>query len=852
MALINSKRLIYTANYVTTMLDSKDKAQLNKMPGRALQKLNFVRTLGLDKDDLERLNQNVRQMSNDTDRSEMTQVIEIARRIVGDQASQLELGAKLSQILPDSLIRFAQFANEKVSANRDITFPDSVPRTPIDGLISLFQHQLQIAPVGRLFLERLEMYPIGVEKGELVFTVPMAPGETVTVSHKEWSTSSQEYEQIVQDYFESYSERGVAEKTDSSMAAETEAKHSNATNFGATLTGSYGAAVSLTTTLGLTNSNEERESLKKSMQINREVTEKSSSRARQEHKISMKLETKKGIEDSSFRTISNSQNKAIRIDYYRMMRKWRTDLFRYGLRMTYDITIPTPGVRLWARWRRIEELDVLLRVPFVFPLKPSDINDDNWRAKAGEFDAPIAVVPPPPSPELPVVMTVILNQIPENEADERFNKIDFEVPPGYTLGKATASVVAQEWPDRFRFTWLGGSNYNPPGELTAYGDLVSLIGLSGWLAAPYKIGGTRSASLTLTLTHFRTPATLEAWKVNAWNAIKASAEARYKEELARYQEERDNLYQSLMQKDTLSLRRLEREELVRLITLWLVGPEHDFYTAPSNIEKMTNQLLYNEKKLMTASLGVGRVMWPFSSISRSTWFEAVLFGEVVKFIHQAVEWENVVYFLFPYFWGSEEQGSDKFLFQHPDPEHEKFLRAGYMRVAITVRPGFEEQFMRFVETGSLTDTAPVPWLSVAEDIANFARTNYTGIPPANPEKHSRPLLYPQQRKTWTIMEEVIKLLEQYYSHNKKYPLTLSELPGGPFRDAWGSDFIYNMPGKGNEYDLISYGANGQEGGEDLDADISAAAGASYVATWFDYTPTSGIDIEVDTKPEDIA
>ena len=42
------------------------------------------------------------------------------------------------------------------------------------------------------------MYPAGVQKGELVFTVPMAPGETVSISHKEWSTSSREFEEIVQ------------------------------------------------------------------------------------------------------------------------------------------------------------------------------------------------------------------------------------------------------------------------------------------------------------------------------------------------------------------------------------------------------------------------------------------------------------------------------------------------------------------------------------------------------------------------------------------------------------------------------------------------------------------------------
>ena len=58
----------------------------------------------------------------------------------------------------------------------------------------------------------------------------------------------------MQDYFESYSEKGVAEKSDASISSENEAKHSNALDFGASLSGTY-TGVTLTTTLGLSNTN---------------------------------------------------------------------------------------------------------------------------------------------------------------------------------------------------------------------------------------------------------------------------------------------------------------------------------------------------------------------------------------------------------------------------------------------------------------------------------------------------------------------------------------------------------------------------------------------------------------------
>jgi general secretion pathway protein G len=48
-----------------------------------------------------------------------------------------------------------------------------------------------------------------------------------------------------------------------------------------------------------------------------------------------------------------------------------------------------------------------------------------------------------------------------------------------------------------------------------------------------------------------------------------------------------------------------------------------------------------------------------------------------------------------------------------------------------------------------------------------------------------------------------------YLEQKKIPL-----------DPWGNPYIYLCPGTHGEYDIISYGADGKEGGEGKDADIT--------------------------------
>jgi hypothetical protein len=858
MELTNSKRLLYTASYVSTQLKPEEQRKVESQPGGGYTKGHLLRSLDLKPQELDRLRTAINAEGAPRNRDEQEKLYSIARQLSVTERpmSTMKLASAMAPISFDAITQFFELS----STVKDLTAGSKI-------LLHWSERRRKISPIGRIHLERIEMYPAGVQKGELVFTVPMAPGETTTISHKEWSTSSREFEEIVQDYFESYSERGVAEKTDSAMSAENESKHSSAINFGASLSGSY-ASVTLTTTLGLSSTSEERQSVKQSMQKNREVTEKASARTRKEHKVSMKLETKTGTEDLSAKTFTNPGATAIRIDYYRMMRKWRTDLFRYGLRQTYDITIPLPGVRLWALHQRVAELDKALRTPFAFGLKPEDLNDFNWATKAAEFGAPAGAVPPPPKEKLNVVPPAsIIDYMSETDADiSRFGKVDFEVPKGYWLDSAAATATVAHWPT-WHWQWLNGSNSGNMSTGVFHGDLNELRMMqSGPMAATYSYRGISHGILQLTLIFARTPESRDQWRRDAWAAIRASATAHHQEEMARLQEERDRLWRLLNGKDTLSLRRLEREELMRLVMQWLMGPAYPVVAdvpSPAIVPVQTtmHRMLKNEQDFQAKATGSDAPA--FAGVTDDAWFHALEFGEWVKFFHQAVEWENLLYFLYPYFWGSEDVGRDKLLFEHSDPEHERFLRAGYARIVLPVRPGFEEDFTRLVEEGELAKNLSSPYIPIAQDIANFARTNYAGIPPANPELQARPLLYPEQRATWDVMQGLMKQIDAFKAKNGYYPAKLGDLPAGlppdaagnPFvvpLDAWGNSFFYRMPGLGADYDLVSLGANNSVGGEGLDADISSAAGASLVATWFDYTPTSAIDIEVDTKTDVIA
>jgi hypothetical protein len=823
-ALTNSKRVLNKASYVVAELTPIEQRELAARPSRGVEKLNFLRSLGATREEV------MRSESAEGLNNELRRVVEVAMEVqqeVQSPRGHLALASKASRLNAGALIQFA----ERLADLRGI----------VDPAAFAFGQQLKTSPVGRLHLERIEMYPVGIEQGELIFTVPLTPKETVTVSHKEWSISGEEYERIVQDYFESYSERGVAEKTDFSMSSENEARHANALSLSSTVSGSYGP-VSVTVTAGLQASAEDREAVKKSAQMSREVTEKASARARQEHKVSVKLETRRGTEESSYRTIQNPhEDKAIRVDYYRMMRKWRVDLYRYGLRLTYDIPVPNPGARIWARHRRLRELDARIGKTFEFPLTPSQLNDSNWSAQAATFQA---AVEPPPAPSVPVEVS---RTIPDGQMGDPL--FEFIAPPGYTLEDKATGVV-HYWGNTGQPS-LQFSDPQPaqlqviphgPGDGTIHVQ-VKPVG-----------GGPRSALGLIRSTDYfvviilvvqakRSNELYESWRLKAWNTLREAAIEKHRQELTLLQNERDLLWSQLSGTDTLSLRRMEREELIRLTLTWLIGPS--FEATPETVGKAILRMVDREQYDLPDD-------WPgaatFGNLSPSDWAVTRDFGDIVKFFHHAVEWENLLYFLYPYFWGSDDLAREKLLFEHPDSNHRDFLRAGYARVVIPIRPGFESDFTKLVEQGYLAGTDASPYFSIAEEVAAYARTNYQGIPPANPEKHARPLLYPEQRRTWDTMRHVLDLIEIYRRDHGSYPATLAALSGAPFKDAWNRDLIYKLPGTGNDYDLLSYGKDGAEGGEDLDADISAAASASLIATWSDYTPTSGIDIELTGKP----
>jgi hypothetical protein len=763
----------------------------------------------------------------------------------------------------------------------------------LQGAAAGFESRMTIEPIGNLHLERIEMYPVGVQQAELVHSLPLAPLETVNISHKEWSVTEREFEDIVEDYFEGYSEEGVAEKTDIAMSTDSQTEHATALNLGASLSASY-SSITLSTSFGYNATSNDSRSKKDSRNHSMELTKKASARTKKDHKMTFKVTSVAGSEDQSVRVISNpSETESMRVDYFQLARKWKVDLLRYGLRMTYDIVIPNPGAGIIKLVEDVKTLDAKIGTPFTFRLPltaitynalaadPTQIS--NYDRLAAQYNASVT---PPPEARIWVNVHKETPQLDDDAYDwVHFDSVEFDIDDDYYINQVEMEYTGQTKKNEphWVLSMIGGESLNA--------GAAKLIGQSGHLSLDFMFQNMYNVALNITFVCRPKAQVLQAWRLEVWNQIRQAAEEQYNKSLQTYQEQRAALLQQIADFDALTLRRMEQEEVMKGVLRWLLGPQFDL--VPFDLASLFGP---------DASDPDAHGVLDPNRLTDAEWLRVMEHGEFIKYIHNAIEWENVLYFTYPYFWDNTALWNFKKFLYHPDSTHRTFLRSGAARVVLTIRPGFEASFTSLVESGAFDGLpGPHPYVTIAKEIQNFAATNYPGFPPANPEQNARPLVYLEQQRVWREMQFIIQLLNACKEATGEYPSgsgtqTVPATALTPFLDGpvvlngasyngindynakanaeqlaldpttpeeallptytavpisdlvWDNDYFYKCPGDTGDYDLISYGANGQPGGTGKDADISANCEASLTSTWYEYTPVNAMDIGITMNP----
>jgi hypothetical protein len=567
-------------------------------------------------------------------------------------------------------------------------------------------------PVGYLHLEKLFFEPQNVVEGELVQTIPLMPGETRRFTHTEWANTKSDYTKFVASSLEKAAEETLAETSELSDSTNTETQRDMALSVATNVSGSYGT-VTFGASAGLNVSSSEQQSRAASATKKREVTQKASSRTKEERKIEFHFATEEGSSDLAFQEITNQTEHPVSWAYHRLMTKWKVQLARYDVRLTYDLIVPDPANRLLRLHEELRRLRNAVATDDVFPVALDDVNQQTFQELAATFGVPLE-----PPPEIRIwVARGASHDVQKN--DVKHPTLTLTAPSGYKFsGQAVVELAGNSNPS--------DSTGIAPYESLNKAQMQEVTGTYDWLYSYVGESDLENGSVGITVRAetLVERVTYQQWRMSSWQRLRDAYIGERERKRAEWRRRIDEIEELLGASDALSLRKLEREEIMRVALAWLVGPQFDFYPddlpGPNPAESLGPDIgLYtNEGQIQSDKV--------FNSFVRH--------GDVIRFLHQAIEWENVLYIVYPYFWTHEARWQSKDEVRHPDLVHQAFLRGGAARVILTIRPDFEKAFLAYQENGFLGGKLPQdhPYVTVADELRAMASTNYPYTPAANP------------------------------------------------------------------------------------------------------------------------
>ncbi len=563
------------------------------------------------------------------------------------------------------------------------------------GLFDEWLTERPLQPMGLLYLERLEMTPGLVERGELSYSLPLAPNEKVTLAHREWSVKEEQFSEFIEDYQENFSEQGVAQTDDIAMSTTTQSSTSNALSMSQPVVSAPG--VQLTNAIDTTSASgvDDTESKQESQSQSKTVTALAAARTMQDHKISFTVTTVSGTEDFTAHLIENKHDdKSMRIDYFKRVRKWQLELYRYGVRLTYDVVLPDPGQPLRQREVELQSIADELSVEFSLSLVASQITIANWESLADTYG--VSLPPPPLQVQHVEASQTVSFTTPDDTvtgsdgtkwtSHHRVLTLSVTAPANYTLSNLNVYASIQTWTSVPGYTgWLNAyagesvslANADAGGYCNLDWNLsAGQVSADGQTTVFFRMQVAQSGLVKLTGTYVPTDSYMEAWRLACWTTIRDAASAKFAQHRTYLRDRQGILQKDIAADDTVRLRRMEREAIMRSVLEWLFP---GFENASSVLASLPSP----------------------GSLDPGKWQQVMQYGEYIKFVQTAIDWDNVMVFLYPYFWDTIWNEQEKLFLQHPDPIRREFLRAGAARVILAIQPGFEEEVVSLLDQGQL-------------------------------------------------------------------------------------------------------------------------------------------------------
>jgi hypothetical protein len=447
---------------------------------------------------------------------------------------------------------------------------------------------------------------------------------------------------------------------------------------GVSVDAQYGAFVEVKANADYSTSTSDQSSTKQATDFSKDVVQRSTSKVVERVLERRSVTTITEFEEKYRHAFDNTKGSGHVSGFYQWIDKvLQAQVYSYGKRLLFDVTLPEPGTNFILSQTYVDQVSQPLEKPPAFTATPAEMFEGTYLGWAKLYDASGLEPPPEPITTVSKVLDAVVSQAPH----ESSKSDTIAIPEGYRAKYAQFAYDIRYFTNA-RWGVLIGSNWME--VVSGARSYLDMSGEVGSAAFAYETGEVEALAATIEIFCERTDRAIEDWQQKVHAAIMQAYQAKlqaYEDALA---EARTAVGTVIAGRNPDFNQRLVSNELRRQCLTLVTGQQFDAFGA---LELSAEG--YAQPDLVRTA-----AQMPY-----------------VRFFEQAFEWEHLIYFFYPYFWGWKPGWKNRMLLDDTDPPFGDFLRAGAARVVFPVRPGFEAAVVHYLETGEIWNGGPPPDIS---------------------------------------------------------------------------------------------------------------------------------------------